>query len=258
MDAECQGATLPTEFFPDCRRRIHIYYLTQSVRTDYSLHMVVIINIVLVIISTISSIFLYLVNVTQVYHFVMPATTILIAILCINSKSLPSVYSLLVLIGLIFGAIGDGLTMFRTGLLFEIGGIAFAVGHIFYIAVMATMVRLKPRVIFAGAISLFVSVIVLIVLWEKLGEQTLMITAYTAIITVALWMGIMLILDFFKSDLRALLLGSGIVIFYISDVVFSIERFVFVNSIAIHLFVLVFYFTAQTLIALSCYKKASR
>jgi uncharacterized membrane protein YhhN len=162
--------------------------------------MVVIINIALVIISTISSIFLCLANVAQVYHFVMPATTIMIAILCINSKSFPSVYSLLVLSGLIFGAIGDALTMFRTGLLFGIGGIAFAAGHIFYIAVMATINRLNPRDIFQGAISLLISVIVLVVLWDKLGDQTLMITAYTAIITVALWMGIVLVVRSFKSD----------------------------------------------------------
>lgn len=203
--------------------------------------------------SVAAAIISYILKISVLYRIFLPFTVGLIILLCIQSKTLHSRYSVLVLSGLIFGIIGDIFTMFRVNPFFLIGGVSFVLGHVCYIILLFCNSKLRSIDSVTACIAVCISSLVLFLLWNHLGEQKPFILIYAAVITIVLWRGMALFYNSILPIHKTRLLAFGMIFFYTSDILLAIERYLFSESPIIQIFVILFYLCAQTLIALTCY-----
>lgn len=143
--------------------------------------------------------------------------------------------------GLIFSAGGDiALDIDRSGL-FVVGLGSFLVGHIFYTAGFLAYRRSKPRWAIVAVVAIF-ALLMLVVLWPKLGAMRIPVTLYIIAIVAmasaaAMWR---------TDDVSA---PAGALLFMISDALIACDTFD-VLHLPTHFFLIIStYYTAQILIA---------
>lgn len=164
-------------------------------------------------------------------------------------------YGALVVAGLCFSIIGDVLLMLETDL-FVAGLVSFLVAHVCYIAAFATAILGAADGGVVGRAALWAPLAVLVVyavvtfkaLRPGLGEMTLPVGAYVAVITVMGWLATA---DFALNPSSRTALGlAGAVLFMASDTLLAVDRFRKRLPYA-QAFVLGTYFAAQWCLAVS-------
>jgi len=181
--------------------------------------------------------------------FKTPLSILFVITAWIQPKVLPR-YFKLVLIGLIFGLMGDvclalpGLTSFRVGL------VAFLTGHILYIWAFTILTR---RVDWINPVNILIIVIsgcTYLWLLPHLGNMLAPVTFYIVVISMMVagaWAA------FRNSRIRRLgawFILAGAVSFYVSDIFVAHQRFV-MEQFYNRLIGLPLYYTAQFLLAFS-------
>ncbi|MDY6790925.1 MAG: lysoplasmalogenase [Thermodesulfobacteriota bacterium] len=184
-----------------------------------------------------------------VLMFKTPLSILFVIIAVTQPKSLPR-YFKLVLIGLIFGLMGDvclalpGLTAFRVGL------VAFLAGHVLYIGAFTILTRcvywINPVNILVTAIS------GCIYLWllPHLGNMLVPVTFYIVVISLMVAGAWAVFRNPEVPRLGAWLILAGAMSFYVSDIFVAHQRFV-MEHFYNRLIGLPLYYTAQFLLAFS-------
>lgn len=142
--------------------------------------------------------------------------------------SLDSSYSRWIILGLVFGAIGDVALLFDSQRAFLIGLVSFLLGHIGYVVAFAFVVPLGQ---WFGVLSIapcIAALLVLVYLWPHLGSMRLPVIAYVTAI-VLMVQGAMAVyqmspIAFGAWPARLALVGA--ILFFASDISVAKGRFV--------------------------------
>ena len=159
-----------------------------------------------------------------------------------------------ILWGLCFGAVGDVLLAicliskrFEKGF-FAAGGVMFFIGHIFYLMMSVTISR---HVVTALVISIIISYILMILLFQKVNLKNILKIAGMGYVFMVVFMASNGLVNLITiPGIKTFLFGTGAVLFMISDILLITERFIEEKSIYTT-GVLMSYYIGQTLIALS-------
>ncbi len=148
------------------------------------------------------------------------------------------------IVGLVLCAAGDLLLLGdRT---FDLGLIAFLLGHLAYVAAFHTALPMGWWPLLVLTPLALAGVAVLIWLWPRLGRRRVPVAAYVAAITAMVWGGVAAT----AAGALPWTAAVGATLFYLSDLAVARQRFVhasFVNrALGLPL-----YYAAQTLIALT-------
>ena len=181
--------------------------------------------------------------------FKTPLSILFVITALLQPKVFPK-YFKFVLIGLIFGLVGDvclalpGLTAFRVGL------VAFLAGHILYILAFAILTSRADWINPVNILIIAISGCVYLWLLPHLGKMLVPVTFYIVVITVmaaGAWAA-------FRNPgvrrLGAWFILVGAVFFYVSDIFVAHQRFV-MEQFYNRLIGLPLYYTAQFLLAFS-------
>jgi len=176
--------------------------------------------------------------------------SILFVITALAQPRVFSRYFKLVLIGLIFGLVGDvclglpGLTAFRVGL------VAFLAGHILYIWAFAILTRRADWVNPVNILIIAISGAIYLWLLPHLGELLVPVTFYIVVISVMVAGAWAAFRNLKVRRLGAWFILAGAVLFYASDIFVAHDRFV-LEHFYNRLIGLPLYYTAQFLLAFS-------
>lgn len=198
---------------------------------------------------------------------VCAALFVLIGVFAMLASSNYRAFAYLMLGGLLFSALGDyflGVAM--KGKIFIFGVLSFTVAHLLYsyafISKLAAQTPGSPLVNRNETIFFVVLLILLVVsffvLKLDMGKLIGLIFIYSAVITAMLVKAISLAKTLYEVGdsylpIATLLLGSGAVLFVVSDAVLSLILFGGKNSRKMTVLNLSTYFSAQTLLATSIY-----
>ncbi len=159
-------------------------------------------------------------------------------------------YSFLILLGLAFSFGGDMALMYRQQIkMFRLGLASFLIAHIVYIIAFIAYAGFSTRDIFSGVILGIAAVVIYWFLRPGLEGMTIPVVFYIVIISLMVNRAFAAFFtDVFTLE-QGILISTGAVLFYISDVILAVARFRFpfrYNRIS-----LAFYYSGQLLIALS-------
>jgi uncharacterized membrane protein YhhN len=193
-----------------------------------------------------------------------PLTTLLIVLVCALSFTLPadrhdSLYSLLILLGLLFSLAGDVLLIppdqpkaFLAGL------VAFLLAHLLYIAAFLHLQTsfLKstgaPGELFAALALVLLAAAVYAYLRPGLGRLRGPVIAYMVVISVMVHRALAIAWVHPGPATQPLLIAVGAVLFYLSDAILAINKFRFGGELRHYkLLNLSTYYAGQLLLALS-------
>ena len=181
--------------------------------------------------------------------FKTPLSVLFVITALTQPRVLPG-YFKLVLIGLIFGLVGDvclglpGLTAFRVGL------VAFLAGHILYIWAFTTLSRRMDWINPVNILIIAISGSVYLWLLPHLGQMLVPVTFYIVVISLMVAGGWAAFRNLRVRRLGAWFILTGAVLFYASDIFVAHQRFV-MNHFCNRLIGLPLYYTAQFLLAFS-------
>lgn len=182
----------------------------------------------------------------QVYLF-KPLTLVLIILVALQTKfGTPGAYKSLVVAGLLFSLAGDVFLMLPRERFVQ-GLISFLLAHVFYVAALTAGGARRPS-LWAGVPLVVYGVLMLGLLWPRLGRLRWAVAAYVAVILLMAW----------QAASRWLVAGpaggglaaAGALLFVASDSLLAWNRFRG-SFRAAQALVLGTYFAAQWLIALS-------
>ena len=181
--------------------------------------------------------------------FKTPLSVLFVITALIQPRVLPG-YFKLVLIGLIFGLVGDvclglpGLTAFRVGL------VAFLTGHILYIWAFTILSRRMDWINPVNILIIAISGGLYLWLMPHLGQMLVPVTFYIVVISVMVAGGWAAFRNLKVRRLGAWFILAGAVLFYASDIFVAHDRFV-MEHFYNRLIGLPLYYTAQFLPAFS-------
>lgn len=170
-----------------------------------------------------------------------------------------ALYSSLIVIALLWSLIGDWLLSdARDALRFGRGAMAFVVAHGFYIAALSYVqvargapLNLNREGMLAAAIGLL-ALVVYVYLRPRLGESHGVVAIYITVLSLMVHRAVSGIEVGASLLSQSVLAGAGAVLFYISDLMLAINRFVFNDEgTANSAWVLSTYYCAQLFLALS-------
>lgn len=176
--------------------------------------------------------------------------SILFVITVLGQPKVLSKYFKFVLIGLIFGLVGDvclalpGLTAFRVGL------VAFLAGHILYILAFAILTRRADWINPVNILIIAISGCVYLWLLPNLGKMLVPVTFYIVVISVMVAGAWAAFRNSRVQRIGAWFILVGAVFFYVSDIFVAHQRFV-MEHFYNRLIGLPLYYTAQFLLAFS-------
>ena len=193
-----------------------------------------------------------------------PLTTLLIILVCALSLTLAadrhdSLYSVLILLGLVFSLTGDVLLIppdqpkaFLAGL------VAFLLAHLLYIAAFVHLqtsflksASVPAEVVAALALAL-VAAVVYSYLRPGLGRMRLPVIAYMVVISVMVHRALAIAWVHSGPMTQPTLIGAGALLFYLSDAILAVNKFRFGGELRHYkLLNLSTYYAGQLLIALS-------
>jgi len=164
-------------------------------------------------------------------------------------------YARVILVGLVFGAIGDLLLLGRSQRAFLGGLVAFLIGHIAYVVAAAVLVPPNAWLVGDGAIAfaaipIIAGAIALAWLWPHLGTMRVPVIAYvlTIVTMVVAALAVWRTHALPKPQRTWLLFGA--VLFFISDIAVARDKFV-AKGFANRVWGLPAYFAGQLMIAWS-------
>jgi uncharacterized membrane protein YhhN len=186
-------------------------------------------------------------------YILKPISTLLVIVALLLSFCEPTQktsYSFLILMGLLFSFGGDIALMFQQKRrYFALGLVLFLLAHIVYTIVFSLFDRFSTYDIISGIILLAVAFAIYTLIKSNLGTLRISVMVYIIVISVMVNRAISTfdssILDF----LQAVMIASGALLFYISDIILAADRYWKrwkYNRIS-----LAFYYIGQFLIALS-------
>ncbi|KAF5434714.1 putative membrane protein YhhN [Candidatus Methanophagaceae archaeon] len=181
--------------------------------------------------------------------FKTPLSILFVITVLLQPKVFPK-YFKFVLVGLIFGLVGDvclalpGLTAFRVGL------VAFLAGHILYILAFAILTRRADWISPVNILIIAISGCVYLWLLPNLGKMLVPVTFYIVVISVMVAAAWAVFRNSRVRRLGAWFILVGAVLFYVSDIFVAHQRFV-MEHFYNRLIGLPLYYTAQFLLAFS-------
>jgi len=158
--------------------------------------------------------------------------SITFVIIGIVSANVLNIFTEFIILGLIFGALGDvflGIRYLLEGsakkLIFIIGTVAFTLGHVFYLAAIVPLCT--SRVLYATIIGIFVAVVILLWLFSVLEiEKTMKIFGGVyigSIVLMCAFAATVLIIN--PNDKAFQLFALGAFVFVISDIIWAFNTF---------------------------------
>lgn len=164
-------------------------------------------------------------------------------------------YAQLILVGLVFGAIGDIALLGRSSRAFVGGLVAFLIGHLAYVA--AACVLVSPSEWLSGGSGIALAAIPLVAgglalgwLWPKLGSMRVPVIVYVLTIVTMVVAAIAVWRTHALPDPQRTWLLIGAVLFFISDIAVARDKFV-AKGFANRGWGLPAYFAGQLMIASS-------
>jgi len=164
-----------------------------------------------------------------------------------------SEFSVAIVVGLVFGAIGDALLLGRGTHWFTAGLVAFLVGHIAYVVAVSFVESPQTWPLLAGplgALPVIVGGGALVHLWPKLGSMKIPVILYVITIVTMVIAAIAAARGTTMSDPHRYFFLAGALLFFVSDLAVARDRFV-ARTFANKAWGLPAYFTGQLLIAWS-------
>ena len=160
-------------------------------------------------------------------------------------------YARVVVVGLVFGSIGDIALLGRSSRAFLAGLVAFLIGHLAYVA--AAWILVPPGDWLSGglaAIPVIAGGIALRWLWPKLGSMRVPVIVYVLTIVMMVVAAIAVWRTHALPDPQRTWLLIGAVLFFISDIAVARDKFV-AKGFANRVWGLPAYFAGQLMIAWS-------
>jgi uncharacterized membrane protein YhhN len=191
-------------------------------------------------------------NKQRVYLF-KPLSTLLVMAVALLAFIRPAAdpgYVLLILLGLFFSLGGDVALMFPSEQAFLLGVASFLLAQLVYGSTFAWNGALQGQLLWPGIIIGLVAVAFYLYLYPHLNRMKVPVGGYALVISLMLWLSQGLLTSPTFDDHAAWLVGAGAILFYISDVILAVDRFVRPFRLA-RLFNLSTYYAGQLLIALS-------
>jgi len=188
----------------------------------------------------------------QVY-IIKPSSTLIVIVAALASFLEPTwnlTYTIGVLVGLLFSLGGDIALMFKESRkAFPIGLGLFLVAHIAYTVVFVFLGRFSGWDILSTAILLIAGVGFYALIKPNLGPLKGPVIGYIVVISVMVSRALSTLASPAFSDKQALMVSTGAVLFYLSDVILAANRFW--KPWRYHHASLALYYSGQFLIALA-------
>lgn len=161
--------------------------------------------------------------------------------------------SVAIVVGLVFGAIGDALLLGRGKQWFMAGLVAFLIGHIAYVVAVTFVESPQSWLPLAGplaALPVIVGGAALVHLWPRLGSMKIPVILYVITIVTMVIAAIAAARGTTMSEPHRYFFLAGAILFFVSDLAVARDRFV-ARTFANKAWGLPAYFTGQLLIAWS-------
>ena len=133
------------------------------------------------------------------------------------------------MIGLVLGAIGDAALLAHSSTGFLVGLGAFLLGHLAYVVGFTRCLNgvvISSATLALAIIPVLAGVVALRWLWRHLGDMRIPVIAYIAVITAMMIAAIAVLHDSTRERAICYLVGSGAMMFFISDLAVARDRFV--------------------------------
>ena len=133
------------------------------------------------------------------------------------------------MIGLVLGAIGDAALLTHGSTGFLVGLSAFLLGHLAYVVGFTRCldgVAMSGSTLALAIIPMVVGALALRWLWRHLGDMRIPVVAYITVITAMMIAAITVLNDSAREPALRYLLGSGAMLFFISDLAVARDRFI--------------------------------
>jgi uncharacterized membrane protein YhhN len=166
----------------------------------------------------------------------------IILLVFFNSSSPLTFYQSAILTGLVLSTVGD-VFLIRPDEYFLQGLTAFLFGHICFVAGFWTLPNWPASVLYAAYFVFFFRI-----LWKHLGSLKIPVVIYGLTLALMSWMALSRYLE--TDNTKTLLAFVGSILFIVSDSLLAFNKFRSPLPNA-HFWILVTYFAAQWLIALS-------
>lgn len=184
-----------------------------------------------------------------ILSFKTPLSILFVITCLVQPHPVPS-YFYLVLIGLIFGLIGDVCLALPGDKAFRAGLVSFLLGHVMYVIAFIDLSRTKDWLMISHLLPVLVSLAVFMWLRPNLDKMLIPVAAYVIVITlmvIAAWAAFQNLLVPRDGAWRLLI---GAIAFYLSDLFVARDRFI-KNEFLNRYIGLPLYYGGQYLIAFS-------
>lgn len=134
-----------------------------------------------------------------------------------------------IVLGLMFGALGDAALLGTSKRMFLIGLVAFLIGHVLYVLAIGSILPWRDWLPAAGALGVvpvLASGLVIAPMADRLGRMRGPVIAYVVVITVMVIAAIAVTRARTLPDPNRLCLLIGACLFYVSDISVARDRFV--------------------------------
>jgi len=182
-----------------------------------------------------------------------PLSTLLVMLVCFLPLTRPNAdpaYTWPILLGLLFSLGGDMALMFPSDKAFLLGVAAFLLAHVVYGATLGWLGGLPGPLLWPGLALAVIGVGFYAYLYPHLGKMRVPVGAYTLVISAMVLTAISTLHSDAFSAAQSWLVTVGATLFYISDMILAIYKFVRPIKLG-RLFNLSAYYCGQLLIALS-------
>ncbi len=162
-------------------------------------------------------------------------------------------FSVAIVVGLVFGAIGDALLLGRGKHWFTAGLVAFLIGHVAYVVAVTFVEPPQTWLGLAGPVAAFPVLVggaALVHLWPRLGSMKAPVVLYVITIVTMVIAALAAARGTTMTDLHRYYFLAGAGLFFVSDLAVARDRFV-ARTFANKAWGLPAYFTGQLLIAWS-------
>ncbi len=233
---------------------INPWYYGHSIREENGMKVLTIIVPSLVISVSLLVWFEITKKKTAIY-IAKPISTILVIIACLLSlfdTGSNDLFTLSVLVGLLFSFGGDMALMFQEKAVpFRIGLVLFLLAHVVYGGTFVTFAGRVPQLALVLALFFGLGTAIYLLLLPGLGKMKVSVGVYVLIIS---FMAAAAVSTLYSSQITpqtAVLVTAGSLLFYISDVILAFNRFRF--PMKYNRLSLIPYYAGQLLIAASTY-----
>ncbi len=191
-------------------------------------------------------------NRKRIYIF-KPISSALLIVIAALSILIPQqhdpVYSIAILIGLLFSFGGDIALMFRSRQSFMTGLVLFLLGHVVYFVTFTFLNSFFVQNYTTVLILIVLAIVIFAYLYPGLGNMRYPVLMYILVISAMMLSAVNTFESEYFSLNKAVFITIGAALFYISDIILAINKFR--KPFRYNRISLAFYYGGQLLIALS-------